>query len=130
MPNGFGFEPYATPAASTAPAMAAPAGGDALGLLGAPEAATTHRFADPLGAMPGAPPMGVPRPEAPTDPTQEHSATATRVAIGEALQRLPGQRPPTGGPRPTNPANVQQLARLGLPPAEIALLEQSGGVRV
>lgn len=60
----------------------------------------------------------------PFDPATEHSASASRVALAEGIQRAMGVRAPTN-PR-TRPAyNRTQLAQLGLPPAEIDLLDMN-----
>jgi len=60
----------------------------------------------------------------PFDPATEHSASASRVALAEGIQRAMGVRAPTN-PR-TRPAyNRTQLAQLGLPPAEIELLDMN-----
>jgi hypothetical protein len=60
----------------------------------------------------------------PFDPAQEHSASATRNALAEGVERAMGVRRPQN-PR-TRPAyNRTQLAQLGLPEAEISILEQN-----
>jgi len=56
------------------------------------------------------------------DPETEHSATSTRVALSEAVGRAMGVRQPEN-PRIRSPLQRIQLAKLGLPPAEIQLLE-------
>lgn len=57
----------------------------------------------------------------PFDPATEHSASASRNALAEGIQRAMGVSKPSN-PR-TRPAyNKTQLAQLGLPPSEIELL--------
>lgn len=81
---------------------------------------------DPQAAPPGAgmmPPSAIDTME-PFDPATEHSASASRVALAEGIQRAMGVRAPAN-PR-TRPAyNRTQLAQLGLPPAEIDLLDMN-----
>ena len=60
------------------------------------------------------------------DPETEHSASASRNALAEGIQRAMGLRAPQN-PR-TRPAyNKTQLAQLGLPPSEIELLSMQEG---
>ena len=78
---------------------------------------------DPLPVRSDPPRESVPRP---VDENVEHSATATQLAIGEALQRLDGAR--TGEyQQPKSPLAIHQLKKAGLSDAEIAILTRSTG---
>lgn len=60
------------------------------------------------------------------DPAQEHSASASRVALDEAIQRMMGV--PQIQNRRVVPKDAGRLSQLGLPPSEVALLQKSGGM--
>lgn len=60
------------------------------------------------------------------DPTQEHSASASRVALDEAIQRMMGV--PQIQNKRVIPKDTSRLSQLGLPASEVALLEKSGGM--
>ena len=78
---------------------------------------------DPLPVRSDPPREHVPRP---VDEQLEHSDTATKLALGEALQRLQGAR--TGEyQQPKSPLAIYQLERAGLSKAEIAILTNSTG---
>lgn len=56
------------------------------------------------------------------DPANEHSASSTRVALSEAVGRALSVRNPEN-PRIRTAAERIQLQKLGIPDAEIAMLE-------
>ena len=88
--------------------------------------------AEPPSGPPGAEPPGAQKMEPSSmvgqgtvdgfDPATEHSATSTRTALAEAVGRAMGVRQPEN-PRIRSPMQRIQLTKLGLPPAEIQMLE-------
>lgn len=104
MPNGFGFG--ATPTQVGAAMQQAPS--------------DLHQDPVPLRSDP-------PRTYTPReiDPNIEHSDTATKAALGEAMQRMEGAR--RGEYQvPKSPLAMYQMKRAGLSDVEIALLLKSG----
>lgn len=87
------------------------------------QAPSTDLHQDPLPVRSDPPRTYEPRP---VDTNIEHSATSTQLALGEALQRMQGER--TGEyQQPKSPLALLQLKRAGLSDTEIAILTQSTG---
>lgn len=66
------------------------------------------------------------------DPSTEHSASATAAALEDAQRRTTGGVSGKGkvqNPSPATPLQAYQLQRMGLSPAEIALLQQGGALK-
>lgn len=107
--------------------------GNALAALGAMK--RLQQAAPPTSApTPGGPPFGA----VPSSAVQENlpqagtpeGSPAIKMAVAEALARKNSGGASRGQQGlPGNPYNVVQLARMGLSPTEIELLQMSGGSR-
>jgi hypothetical protein len=105
MPNGFGM--------GVVPSQVGAA-------LQSPPPSDFHQDPFPLRSDP--PRDHTPRP---VDPQVEHSDTATRLALGEAMTRAQGARRGEYQ-QPKSPLALFQMKRAGLSDAEIAILLRSG----
>jgi hypothetical protein len=85
------------------------------------QAPTSDYHQDPLPLRSDPPREHVPRP---IDPNVEHSDTATRLALGEAMTRMEGARIGENQ-RPKSPLAIEQMKRAGLSDAEIAILSSA-----
>ena len=82
------------------------------------QAPPSDMHTDPLPLRSDPPREHTPRP---VDPNVEHSDTATKLALGEAMTRMQGAR--KGEYQlPTSPLAIDQMKRAGLSDAELAIL--------
>lgn len=79
---------------------------------------------DPLPLRSDPPRTYTPRP---VDPNVEHSATATNLALGEAIQRIQNGERTGEYQQPKSPLALMQMKRAGLSDAEILILQHSTG---
>lgn len=88
------------------------------------QAPPSDLHADPLPLRSDPPREHTPRP---VDPNVEHSDTATKLALGEAIQRMSGARQGEYQ-QPKSALAIEQLKRAGLSDAEIVILTHSSPV--
>ena len=125
--NGFGFPQYPQ-RQSVEPHVV----GDALAALG--QQKRMQAMAASPAPTPGGPAFGaMPSSsfmQAPPAAGSPQGSPSIKLAVAEALRRAQSGGASRGQQGlPGNPYNIVQLARMGLSPAEISLLQLSGGVR-
>lgn len=121
--NAFGF-----PAYPQQPSVAPQAVGAALQQMQTAPQQQPDAAPPTAAPMPGGPPFGaVPSSAANQDPDPN---PAIQLAVREAMDRLKNGTHSMGQQgEPGSPFNAVQLARMGLSPVEIKLLQMSGGSR-
>ena len=108
------------------------AGGFGFGLPSSPQAVGAvmqqappiDLHTDPLPLRSDPPRTYTPRP---VDTNVEHSDTATRLALAEAIQRIQNGERTGEYQKPKTPLALMQLKQAGLSEAEIAILQHSTG---